>query len=329
MIANPWPTPPGVRGSLTIRPPDNCYDLVALTDVDLSFSRYVAARKGAASARAREGAQYAYGPDLRVRSALDKLKPVTLAVEATLRFWQAVGRNRLLGRAVRVSDKQFPRIQSLIRRCADALQIPEPTLYVSPELQKAPAQTLGSTDDATIVLRAALIDNLTDEELTFLLGYECGHIQNGHTVYLTALYFLTDAANMMVRWGAQPAVLALNGWSRRADITCDRAGLICCRDLEVATSTLVKLAIGSRKLYGDIDVDEYLRQLDESGRGYGRFHELWATHPYLPKRVQALRLFAETTYYRSVVGGPGGAEGSGLTREACDARVAELLAVLR
>jgi Zn-dependent protease with chaperone function len=300
-----------------------------LTDVDLSFSRYVAARKGAASARAREGAQYAYGPDRRVRSALDKLKPVTLAVEATLRFWQAVGRNRLLGRSVRVGEKQFPRIQGLVRHCALALQIPEPIVYVSPELFTMAARTLGSADDATIVLAAPLIDHLSDDELTFVLGYECGHIQNGHTVYLTALYFLTDAANMVVRWGAQPAVLALNGWSRRADITCDRAGLICTRDLGVAVNTLVKLAVGSRKLYGDIDVDEYLRQLDEGAQGYGRFHELWADHPYLPKRVQALRLFAETTYYRSVVGGPGGAEGAGLTREACDARVSELLAVLR
>ena len=53
-----------------------------MADLDLSFPRYVAARKGAASARAREGAHYAYAADLRIRSALDKVRPVSLSVEA-------------------------------------------------------------------------------------------------------------------------------------------------------------------------------------------------------------------------------------------------------
>jgi len=41
-------------------------------DIDLSFARYVAARKGEASARSREGAAYAYGGDIKVRAALDR-----------------------------------------------------------------------------------------------------------------------------------------------------------------------------------------------------------------------------------------------------------------
>jgi Zn-dependent protease with chaperone function len=296
--------------------------------VDLSFARYVAARKGAASARAREGAHYAYGADLRLRSALDKVRPVSLAVEATLRFWQTVGRNRLVGNSPKVGERQFPQVHRLILRAAEALQIPPPTLYLSVDTTLGAARTLGTADEATIVLYAPLLDALTEPELLFLIGHECGHIQNGHTIYLTASYFLTEAAkNLVVRWGVQPAILALNAWSRRADITCDRAGLLCVRDLGQATSTLVKLALGSRKLYGDVDVDEYLRQLDEGQGGPGRFHELFSQHPYLPKRVQALRLFAETTYYRSVIGAP--ADPPGLSKEACDTQVGELLAVFR
>jgi Zn-dependent protease with chaperone function len=297
-------------------------------DVDLSFSRYVAARKGAASARVREGAHYAYGADTRLRSALDRLRPVTLAVEATLRFWQTVGRNRLLGSAVRVSEKQFPQLYRLALRAAEALQIPVPRLYVSSDNTFGTARTLGTADEATIVLYAPLMDNLSDAQMLFLIGHECGHIQNGHTIYLTALYFLTEVAkNYLLRWVVQPAILALNGWSRRAVITCDRAGLLCARDVATATSALVTLAVGSRRLYGDIDVDEYLRQLDEGQSGPRRFHELFAVSAYLPKRVQALRLFAETTFYRSVVGTL--SEGTGISKEECDARVGELLAVFR
>jgi Zn-dependent protease with chaperone function len=296
--------------------------------VDLSFSRYVAARKGAASAQAREGAQYAYGADTRLRSALDKLRPVTLAVEATLRFWQTVGKNRLVGSAVRVSDKQFAHLHRLSQRAAEVLQIPTPAVYLTSVTTIGAARTLGTTDEATIVIYAPLIDVLTEQELLFFIGHECGHIQNGHTIYLTALYFLTEAAkNLVIKWGMQPAILALNAWSRRADITCDRAGLLCARDLAAATAAMVKLTVGSQRLYGDIDVDEYLRQLDEGQSGPRRFHELFSIHPYLPKRVEALRLFARTTYYQSVLGEP--AATPSISKEDCDAQVGDLLAVFR
>jgi Zn-dependent protease with chaperone function len=297
-----------------------------VADVDLSFPRYVAARKGAASAQAREGAHYAYGADLRIRSALEKVRPVSLSVEATLRFWHSVGKNRFVGSAVRVGERQFPNIHKLVLRCAEVLQIPAPTVYVAPQIATLTARTLGTTDDAMIALGSPLVDHLTEGELLFVIGRECGHIQNGHTIYLTALHFLTTAANLVVRYAAKPAVLALNGWSRRAEITADRAGLLCTRDLAVATAAMVKLSVGSQRLFGSIDVDEYLRQLDETQAGRGRFEELFAAYPYLPKRVEALRLFAQTTYFRSVMNEGGEV---GMSKEDCDTKVAELLAVLR
>ncbi len=293
-------------------------------DIDLSFVRYVQARKGDAAARLREGAAYAYSGDLKVRQTLDRVRPVTLAVEATVRFWQSVGKGQLLGSAIKVGEKQFPKIHALLKSCADALQIPVPALYISPEVALG-AHTFGTTDEATIVVNGTLVDHLTAAELVSVLGHECGHIQNNHVVYMTTLYFLTNAANLFVRWGTKPAVLALNAWSRRAELTCDRASLLCSKSLEVSTAALVKLAIGSRKLYSDVNVDEYLRQLDAAAGSAGRFGELLSTHPYLPKRVQALRLFAGTALFKSVVGdkSPGG-----ISKVECDALVGELVSVL-
>lgn len=296
---------------------------------DLSFASYVAARKGAASARSREGAAYAYAGDLKVRQTLGKIRPVTLAAEAAVRFWQTVEKSRMLGTAVRVTDKQFPNIHALAVRCADTLQIPVPTLYVSPNVGSLNAHTFGTTEDAYIVLNAALIDHLSEAELLDVIGHECGHIQNEHAVYLTTLYFLTHAGGSLLRWGAKPAALALKAWARRAEITCDRTGLLCTRDLGVSIGCLVKLALGSKKLYSQIDLDEYLRQVEES-RGPGRIDELSRTHPYLPKRVAALRLFAETTYFKSLAkDSRDAAPVGGLSKEECDARVADLLRVLR
>jgi Zn-dependent protease with chaperone function len=299
--------------------------------IDLSFSRYVAARKGASSASAREGAAYAYGGDIKVRAALDRIKPVTLAVEATVRLWQSVERSRMLGTAVKVTDKQFPRVQALAVKCADILRIAQPTIYVSPNIGSLNAHTFGTTDDPYIVVNAALIDHLSEAELLDVIGHECGHIQNNHVVYMTTLFFLTRAANMFLRWTVKPAVLALNAWARRAEITCDRTGLLCTRDLDVSVAALVKLALGSRKLYSDINMEAYLAQMDEAARGPGRFDEVFHTHPYLPKRVAALRLFAQTAYFRSLIGDAktNGAGTGGISKDECDARVADLLAIFK
>jgi hypothetical protein len=144
---------------------------------------------------------------------------------------------------------------------------------------------------------------------------------------------------MFLRWSVKPAVMALNGWARRAEITCDRAGLICTRDLDVSIGCLVKLAIGSQKLYSEINIPEYLTQLEEAQAGLGRFDELMRTHPYLPKRVAALRLFAQTHFYRSMIGAPtatgNGVNGTSapasptLTQEECDARVADIISIIK
>ena len=308
---------------------------MAKPQIDLSFARYVAARKGEVAARSREGAAYAYGGDVKVRAALDRIRPVTLAVEASVRLWQSMEKTRMLGTAVKVTGKQFPRLGKLAERCADTLRIPVPTLYVSPNIGSLNAHTFGTADDPYVVLNAALIDHLSEPELLDVIGHECGHIQNNHVVYMTSLHFLRHAANMFLRWSVKPAVLALNGWARRAEITCDRAGLICTRDLNVSINCLVKLALGSRKLYSDVNVDEYLAQLDEASHGVGRLDELTRSHPYLPKRVAALRLFAETTYFRSLSGtGRDAAAGpealpAGTSKDECDAKVAELIAVLK
>jgi len=297
--------------------------------IDLSFSRYVAARKGEASARSREGAVYAYAGDLKVRNALDRVRPVTLAVEATVRLWQTVEKSRMLGTAVKVTDRQFPKLWKLGVRCAEVLRIPIPTLYVSPNIGSLNAHTFGTTDDPYVVVNAALIDHLSEVELLDVIGHECGHIQNNHVVYMTTLFFLKRAANMFLRWSVRPAVMALNAWARRAEITCDRTGLLCTRDLDASIGCLVKLAIGSRKLYSDINLDEYLAQLEEVNRGPGRLDELMQTHPYLPKRVAALRLFARTHYYRGLVGAPIDAAHPALSKEECDAQVADIISIIK
>ncbi len=276
---------------------------MAAPEIDFSFRRYVAGRTGAAAARAREGAAYAYAGDAKVRARLDAIRPVTLAVEATLRRWQAVEKPLMLASAVKVSQAQFARVFALAARCAETLRVPVPAVYVSSAPAFVPdvgAHVLGTTDDPAIVLGGSAVDRLHDADLlATVLGRACGQIQNDHTRYLTALHFLRHADSLFVRWTAKPATLALQAWVRRADVTGDRAGLLCARDLDAALRAVAQL-------------------------------ETDHPHPDASKRAQALRIFAETTYFRSMMAASEGAAPAtaGITKEECDARVSDLFGVL-
>jgi Zn-dependent protease with chaperone function len=275
---------------------------------DLDFMGFVSQR-----ALLRPGADgddshaYAYVSDKSTRSAFERVKPVELAIAAAVRMFKNVGKAELLGHAVKIGPRQFPRVHALAERCAHTLGIAVPTVYVvsNPHLNGA---TYGTNDDAFILLNSALVDHFTDQELLSVLGHECGHIHNNHVVYLTALHYLTNLAGLFVRNLGLPALLALRAWSRRAEITCDRAGALCAGSLEPALKALTKLALGSQKLYDELNIEAFLEQHDEAQQSIGRYGEVLSTHPWLPKRVLALRAFADSELFRRHAGlGEGGA----------------------
>jgi Zn-dependent protease with chaperone function len=288
-----------------------------MSKVDLDFLRYVERRRGAREAQAREGAAYAYGGDLKVLRTLERMRPVKLAVEATVRMWTSAARNELLGSAVRVSSQKHPQVQRLAERAAATLHVSPPAVYVSPQLAVLEAHTFGTDEEAYILLGAPVVEHLNEAELGFVLGHELAHIQNGHVLYETSLYYLQNFAGRFVKWIVTPATMALSAWARRAQITCDRAGLVVSRSLDVAQSALSKLALGSTELYQTLDVDGFLALDPEAaGAAAERFKE----HPLLPRRIAALRAFAASAYYHGLSDEEGGA-----TLAECDARVAEIL----
>src|SRR6185369_9510781 len=187
----------------------------------LDFRTFIEGRKEQRAGGAEGGGHaYAYSSDKQTRSTFDKVEPIELAVTAMVRFFKSVGQHQLLGNAVKVGPNQFPRVHKLVMTAADTLGITPPTLYItnSPFMN---AMTFGTNEDSFIVVHSALVDHFTDEELLNVIGHEAGHIHNSHVVYLTALYYLRHIAGMIMKRLLAPAELALSGWKRRAEITCD------------------------------------------------------------------------------------------------------------
>lgn len=270
---------------------------------DFDFLRYVERRKGAREAQSREGAAYAYRGDLKVLRTLDRLKPVKLALEGTVRLWRGSARAELLGPSVKVTEKQQPKVHAAGIECAEKLHIAPPTIHVTPAAIPGGivAYTFGTEEDAVILLHASLVERLSAVELADVVGRECGHLQNGHAVFRTARYFLTHSAGTFVRWIVAPAVLALSAWSRRADLSADRAGLLCSRDLETSVK-MIEAILAPALLDGDAADRE--KQVAQA----------------IKERTLALRLFAGSAYYTGLTGAP-----SGPSSEECDAQVGRML----
>ena len=260
--------------------------------IDFDFQRYVARRKGLRAAQVREGAAYAYPGDVRLLRTLDKLRPVQLALDETVRLWGQVARAELLGPALRASLERYAHVYKAARRCAEILHIATPAVFVTP--QPGGVLTLGTDEECCIVLAQGLLDKLSDAEILDVLGRECGRIQNGHVPFGTALHYLTHARSTLVRWAVRPATLSLAAWARRADISADRAGLLCARDLDVSHSALAKVADGTDRTV-------------------------------LERRRRALARFAGSAYYRTVIGTESAAGEEGESQEDCDAACARIL----
>ena len=312
-----------------LRGPRRAFTFGSMAQVgQLDFKRYLETHKGPApgpkdeAAEADRGHAYSYVSDRNMRTAFTRMRPVELAVTAAVRLFKAVGKNQLLGNAVRVGPNQFPRVHGLVMQCAETLGITPPTLYItnSPVMN---AMTFGTNDDSFIIVHSALIDYFTDEELLSVIGHEAGHIHNNHVVYLTALFYLRNMASIFLKWVVYPAELALSGWMRRAEITCDRAGLLCCKDVDTSRRALAKLALGSTKLREELNLDAFAEQYEEGKAGVGRYAEFTASHPWISKRLKALKFFGESELYRQHAGLGAG----GLTMDQVDEKVHEVIKV--
>ena len=50
------------------------------------------------------------------------------------------------------------------------------------------------------------------------------------------------------------------------------------------------------------NVEEYLKNPPDPKKGLGRYGELFRSNPYMPKRIAALRLFANSALFANVTG---------------------------
>lgn len=250
------------------------------------------------------------------RAALRALKSVPGMDDIVKWFLGATTEKSLrllfLSSSVRVSETQFPRVhQALVTACR-VLDVPDlPEVYVT----QNPVMNAGAigVDKAFIALNSGLVERASDDELLFVVAHELGHILSGHVLYLTVLWLLVNAGAGLVRLPLTGLVLmgvlaALREWQRRAELSCDRAGLLVTQDREIGTDVLMKLAGGGQT--DQMDTAEFLRQAEEYDASatvmdsvYKLLNLIGQTHPFPVLRVAGLREWAESDDYEAILRG--------------------------
>lgn len=193
--------------------------------------------------------------------------------------------------AVLVSDSQFPQIKALIDECRHHVDVsPDTQVFVtySPIMN---AFAVGLGRPYSVVLFSALIDHLDDDELKYVISHELGHIKFGHTIWLTLIGQL-GSQTYGIPLLAPLFRFCFLFWSRAAELTADRAGLVGCGKLEKAISAQLKVGAGPW-LAQWVNIEALARQARQAnGNFFAAFRETWGTHPLLTTRLQRLINFA-------------------------------------
>ncbi|HVL17653.1 MAG TPA: M48 family metallopeptidase [Gemmatimonadales bacterium] len=254
------------------------------------------------------------------RAALQALRAVPGVDEVIRKILALLGGERGIrllfqGNAVRIGPAQFPRLWHLHTEVCTTFDWPDvPELYVS----QTPFFNAGAygVDTPFIVIHSAALELLDDDELRVLLSHEMGHVMSGHALYRTIAAVLAiislGALPMLASLVVLPVRLGFLEWSRKSELSADRAGLLGAQDIVVAQRVDMKMAGGGRGegFAGQMNVDAFMQQAHEyaaSGEGldvvYKVLSTLALTHPMHTVRAAELQRWVASGEYDRILRG--------------------------
>jgi Zn-dependent protease with chaperone function len=221
-------------------------------------------------------------------------------------------RLQFLASGVRVSERQFPQINDMVRDGAYVLDLPQiPEVFVT-QNPIVNAMALGA-DQPFIVINTGLVDLLDAEELRTVVGHELGHVLSGHAVYRTMLFHLINLA-ARIAWvplgyiGLRGIIWGLEEWYRKSELSCDRAGLLASQDPAAAKRVLMKLAGGAR--LSELNSDAFMEQAHDYDAvpdvrdGLLKLLQLQGnSHPFAVTRFAELSRWIDSGEYERILAG--------------------------
>ncbi|HEY9713288.1 MAG TPA: M48 family metallopeptidase [Chroococcales cyanobacterium] len=248
------------------------------------------------------------------RAALEAVKNIPVLDKVVHKMlelgWERYIRIQLLGSAVHVTPKQCRKVYKLFKEAADILDMHEPDLFLMSQPQ-VNAFTFG-VERPFIVIQSGLVDLMDEDELMGVLGHELGHVKAGHVLYRSVAHILAHfVGRFLGGLGTLGLQMALLDWSKKSELTADRAELLVTQDIETCLRINMKLAGGSKTVYEQIDHNEFLKQAESYeeleyntlNKLYKMFQELMLTHPVPVYRAKEIKSWSEGKQFKEIMAG--------------------------
>ena len=202
----------------------------------------------------------------------------------------------LLGKTVRVTEKQFHNVWEIMRdlyRYESGDMVP---VYVYEEYYYG-AESYGISKP-WIEISAKTIADFTEEELRFVLAREVFKISDGVTKQKTMMeerfkYIRSLAPNEL----EEISKAAFFHWYRLANYSADNYGYLSCGSIKASVNAVLKMVLNSITLAEQVDIKEFIGQASE----INKLDDVTYNHtkadepvPYAPHRIQNLLAYAES-----------------------------------
>jgi Zn-dependent protease with chaperone function/tellurite resistance protein len=198
-------------------------------------------------------------------------------------------KRQTLGSAVKITASLIPELYTLYQNCLGLVGGRlQGDLYVQQQSEyNAYVYAAGTRFD--IVLSSAVVKDFKKQEIAFVIGHELGHVLFEHNKI--------PVGQILAHGSGIPYELAqsLFQWSRTAEISADRIGLLCSGSLSSAANAFFKLSSGL-SLEQEEEIIRSLRAQFDEIKTLSKSHTLsneWiCTHPLVPIRFKSLELIA-------------------------------------
>lgn len=210
---------------------------------------------------------------------------------------------------IRLGPNQLPEIYQRIKRPCVLLGIEEPEFYL--EMSPVPnAYTFGDTR-TFLTITSALLHALESDEVDAVIAHECGHIVCRHVLYHTMGRMLASGAGAIGVLGSlsAPIQLGLLYWSRRSELSADRAAAAVFGSETPVVDTMIRLAGGSKQITGEVNVQAYADQADaydtlQTESTWDKLLQTFATmnltHPFPAVRVREILKWSKTEAFTAI-----------------------------
>lgn len=207
----------------------------------------------------------------------------------------------LLGKTIRVTNKQFTNLYKMLIKQSEYMGIPVPNLFVYEDFYYG-IQSKG-TNEPWIEISAKTVQDLSNDEIEFLLAREMYNIKYMVTYYnsiFEELLKIVDNANFIIGVDAliDTIKIKIYQWDRLCNYSADCYGYLKSKNIKVCINAIIKLILNNTYLAEQVNIKSYIDEarainnLDDLVYDYSKLDEMV---PYGPHRIKNIIAYASST----------------------------------